>query len=310
MKTANRKLKTALPFASQWLDRDRLRYHYVDEGDGPPLLCVHGNPTWSYYFRLIVHAFRDDHRVIAVDHIGCGLSDKPPDGIYAYRLENRIKDLEALILQLDLREITLVVHDWGGMIGLAAALRHPQRVARLVLLNTAAFLPLPNKRPPRSLAFILHTPLLPALLVRGLNAFARGAARWCVTQPLPDEVRRAYLAPYDSWNNRRATLRFVQDVPLRPTHPSYEPMSWIDRNVTRLSDRPTLICWGGRDFVFDADYLAEWRRRFPAAEVHEFPEAGHYVLEDAGDAIIGHMRDFLRRHPIGAEGEPRREAVP
>jgi pimeloyl-ACP methyl ester carboxylesterase len=285
------------PFAGHFLDRNGLRYHYLDEGAGEPVVMVHGNPTWSFYFRGLVHGLRDHHRVIVPDHIGCGLSDKPGDDRYDYTLSSRVADLEALLDHLNLREgLTLILHDWGGMIGMAYASRHPERVRRLVILNTAAFRLPPGKRLPWSLWLFRNTPLGP-LLVRGLNAFCRGAARACVMRPLPAEVRRAYLAPYDSWKNRIAVLRFVQDIPLRPGDRAYEEVRTVEEGLHRFREVPMLICWGERDFVFDGDFLAEWQRRFPGAEVHRFPDAGHYVLEDAGREILPLVRRFLERHP-------------
>ena len=161
------------------------------------------------------------------------------------------------------------------------ATRHPGRIKRLVILNTGAFHLPPSKPLPRSLALIRNTPLGP-LLVRGLNAFCLGAAATCVTRPMPREVRRGYLMPYDSWAHRVAVLRFVQTIPLRPGDEGFDLVSQVQDNLHRFRDLPMLICWGMRDFVFDAHFLHEWERRFPAAEVHRFADAGHYVLEDAG----------------------------
>src|SRR5436305_2156201 len=121
-------------------DRGGLRLHYLDEGDGEPVVMVHGNPTWSFYYRHLVEALSPSHRVIVPDHIGCGLSDKPDDSRYAYTLASRVDDLEALLEHLGIvKDITLVVHDWGGMIGMVYATRHPKRIRRLVVLNTAGF---------------------------------------------------------------------------------------------------------------------------------------------------------------------------
>jgi len=287
------------PFESRWLDRGAARMHYLDEGRGDPVVMVHGNPTWSFYYRNLVKALRNDHRCIVPDHIGCGLSDKPGDEAYDYVLERRAGDLTALLDHLGIEEnVTLVVHDWGGMIGLAWALRKPERIRRLVILNTAAFLMPPGKRLPWRLRLIRHGPLGP-ILVRGLNAFARGAARMAPCKRLPPDVRAAYVGPYNSWANRIATLRFVQDIPLGPRDPSYGPAKWVDENLHRLADRPTLICWGEQDFVFDRDYLKEWRRRFPNAQVHAFADAGHYVLEDAIERVVPLVRAFLAEHPAG-----------
>jgi pimeloyl-ACP methyl ester carboxylesterase len=284
------------PFAEHWLALEPgIRMHYVDEGprEAPAVLMLHGNPTWSFYWRRLIAALAPTHRVIAPDHIGCGTSDKPDDARYPYRLARRIADVERLVESLELRELTLIVHDWGGMIGMGWAHRHPQRLTKLVLLNTAAF-PLPaSKRLPASLWLARNTGL-GAVLVRGFNAFARGATRLCVTRrPLSAEVREALCAPYDSWDHRRAVLRFVQDIPLRDGDPGFEILTEVGRHLHQFDDRPVLICWGMRDFVFDEHFLRVWERELPHAKVHRFDDAGHYVLEDAGDEIEALVRKFL-----------------
>jgi pimeloyl-ACP methyl ester carboxylesterase len=185
------------------------------------------------------------------------------------------------------------------MIGCRVACRRPERIARLVILNTAAFLLPAEKKLPLRLAIIRNTPL-GAPLVRGLNAFAWGATRMAVVKPLPRAVRAGYLLPYNSWHNRVATLRFVQDIPLRPHDPSYTAAQWTDEHLHRLKEIPKLICWGARDFVFDDAFLSEWRRRFPDARTQRFADAGHYVLEDAGDRVITMMRGFLSTDPAGS----------
>lgn len=283
------------PFASRYFDRGGLKLHYFDEGRGEPVVMVHGNPSWSLHFRELAKALRGSHRVLALDHIGMGLSDKPGDEAYDYTLKSRVDDLEALLEDRGLREgLTLVLHDWGGMIGMAYACRRPERIKRLVILNTAAFLLPAGRALPWPLR-LSRTPL-GALLIRGLNAFSLAAAYvGCSRRPMSGELRRAYVAPYDSWANRIATLRFVQDIPLRPGDKAYDLVREVEDRLPRLEQVPMLLCWGGKDFVFDDHFLAEWRRRFPKAEVRLFPEAGHYVLEDAAEEIIPLVRSFLQR---------------
>jgi len=280
------------------LDLGGLHYHYLDQGQGEPVIMLHGNPTWSFYYRGLVRALRDAYRTIVPDHIGCGRSDKPDDRSYDYTLARRVADLEALLEHLGIREnVTLVLHDWGGMIGMAYAHRHPERIRRLVILNTAAFLLPPGKRLPWRLWLCRHT-WLGTLLVRGLNAFSRSAVKLCARKPLAAAVRDAYLAPYDSWQHRIAVLRFVQDIPLRPGDRSYALVKEVQEGLERFRDVPMLLCWGERDFVFDQHFREEWQRRFPRAEVHRFEQAGHYVLEDAGAEIAPLVRDFLGRHRL------------
>lgn len=288
------------PFEGHYFDNQGLRQHYLDEGQGEPLVMVHGNPSWSIYYRNLVTALRGRYRTIVPDHIGCGLSEKPGDDRYTYTLERRVDDLEALLDHLGLKEnVTLVLHDWGGMIGMAWASRHPERVKRLVILNTAAFRLPPSKPLPKRLR-LARDSSVGAFLVRGFNAFARGATRMAVTRkPMPRALRDAYCAPYDSWQNRIATLRFVQDIPLAPEDKGYAIVKGVEDELHQFRSVPTLICWGDKDFVFDEHFLAEWRKHLPEAEVHQFADAGHYVLEDAAEEIVPLVSTFLERHPIG-----------
>lgn len=291
------------PFAGRLFDVGGHQMHCLDEGRGSPVLMVHGNPTWSFYYRDLVRTLRDRHRCIVPDHIGCGLSDKPSDERYDYTLGQRIDDLEALIEQIDPGPLTLVVHDWGGAIGLGWAARHPELVQRLVVLNTAAFHNPRDQKIPPSLWLARNTKL-GALLVQGLNAFSAGATRLAVKRKLPAAVRRAYTAPYDSWDNRVATLRFVQDIPLSDADPAWRHIDAAAEGLEHFVDTPTLICWGEKDFVFDGPFLEEWRRRLPSAEVHLFPEGGHYILEDEGPAIRALVERFFEAHPLPTEELP------
>jgi len=298
------------PFESHWLDLDGLRMHYLDEGAGSPIVMVHGNPTWSFHFRAPVRELQRTHRVIVPDHIGCGLSDKPGDAHYEYTLESRVRDLEALLTHLGLDEnVTLVGHDWGGMIAAACALRRLERINAIAFFNTAGFLLPPRQRLPWQLWLLRNMPLLPTFLVRGFNAFSLGATYLATAKGLPADVRRAYRSPYDSWQNRIATLRFVQDIPLKPGDRSYALARWVDDQLERLRAVPVFIGWGERDFVFDRRFLAEWRRRLPGAKVHSFADAGHYVLEDAGERLIPRLRAFIDRHSPAAQHASSAEAA-
>ncbi len=290
------------PFTSRGADVNGRRMHYVDEGSGEPVLMLHGNPTWSFYYRALIRALAPERRCIVPDHIGCGLSDRPVDAEYGFRLQDRLDDLESFIDGLALQQpLTRVVHVWGGMIGAAWAVRHPERLARLVVLNTAAFLKPYWKPLPLVLRLVRGVPLVAEPAVLHLNLFARGAARTASAKGLPSAVRRGLLAPYRGPRERLATLRFVQDIPLSPTDPSYALAALVDQRLGSLAGIPMLICWGERDFVFDTDYLAEWRRRFPDAEVHRFAGAGHYLLEDEPEAVAARVRDFLGRHRLPIE---------
>lgn len=290
------------PFESHFFERGGLRLHYLDEGDAqtPPVLMLHGNPSWSFLFRDLIKDWRPFGRCIVPDHMGMGLSDKPADASYRYTLSSRVNDLEALLDSLDVRgPVSLVLHDWGGMIGMAWATRHPERVARIVALNTSAFGLPAEKTFPLALRVVRDTPLgVP--LVQGLNAFSAIASRVCTVRPLPARVRSAYVAPYDSWHNRIATLRFVQDIPMQAGDPAWELLRGVEEALPSLAKVPILLGWGLRDFVFDRHFLAGWQARFPQAVTYAYEDAGHYVLEDVGADLIPKIVAFLGESRAGA----------
>lgn len=282
------------PFASHWLDLEGVRYHYLDEGprDAPPVVMLHGNPTWSFYYRTLIPELSRRYRVVVPDHVGCGLSDKPR--YYPYTLAQHIENVERLIARLELRDLTLVMHDWGGPIGMGYATRYPDNVARLVVFNTAAFcqpaLPLRIK--------ICRIPVFGELVVQELNLFARLALVWATSRPerFTPDVRAGYLAPYRNRRDRIALLRFVQDIPLERGHRSRKVLEEIEAGLSKLQGRPMLILWGEDDFCFTVEhFLREWQRRFPDAEVHVLEGAGHYVVEDACERILPLMTGFLAR---------------
>ena len=290
--------------------RPGIAMSYLDEGprDGEVVVMLHGNPSWSYYWRHLVLALRDPapgkaYRCIVPDHVGMGLSDKPDDAPdatprYDYTLQSRVDDLATLLDTLGITgPVTLAVHDWGGMIGFGWALSHMPQVRRLVVLNTAAF-PLPQAKPMPWQLTMGRDSRIGGWLIRRFNLFARGAA-WLGTQRrLPAAVRRAYIAPYQGWRNAISTLRFMQDIPLREGDRAWPLLVAAGASLHEFADRPAFIGWGLRDFVFDRNFLEGFRRALPRAEVHAFEDAGHYVLEDRHDVLVPRIRAFLDAHPL------------
>lgn len=278
------------PFQPRSLTINGHRLSYLDEGEGPVVVMVHGNPSWSYLYRNLVSSLRGRYRCIVPDHLGCGFSDKPAE--HSYRLVDHIDNLKQLLAALSIERCVLVVHDWGGAIGMGWAGQYPQRIAGAVVLNTAAFR---SKRIPLRIA-VCRLPVLGSLLVRGLNGFAGAAIFMAVTRSMRPEIARGFLQPYNNWRNRVAIHRFVQDIPMNVRHPSWQTLVAVEDGLAQLRSCPMLLCWGGRDFCFDASFYQEWRRRFPEAEAHYFPEAGHYVLEDALEPISPLIDGFLERN--------------
>ena len=265
-----------------------VKMHYVDEGNGPVVVMLHGNPTWSFYYRnLIRELSAAGYRCVVPDHVGCGLSDKPED--YPYTLQRRIEDVERLLDHLDIRRFSMVVHDWGGAIGCGVAGRRPEALDKLVLLNTAAFC---SKRIPLRIASI-KVPVLGEFVIRGLNGFAGPAAIMSVKIPLSPSVKRGMLWPYRSWGDRVAVWNFVKDIPLRKSHPSYSTLVEVEKNLVNLSDKQVQIVWGGKDFCFNMHFYNRWTELFPQAERCLHSQAGHYILEDGGSEALKEIKDFL-----------------
>lgn len=274
--------------------------HYLDEGprNAAPVLMVHGNPTWSFYWRHLVRAMSADHRAIAVDHMGCGLSEKP-DGL-PYTLDLRIRHLAKLVRELDLTDITLVVHDWGGAIGLGAALEDLRRYRRFVLLNTGAFPP--PYFPLRIRA--CRIPVFGKIGVQGLNLFARAAIRMATEQRggLPEDVARGLLAPYDSWRHRRAIYEFVKDIPTKDSQPTMQRLVAIEKGLPRIAGENVLLLWGMKDWCFRPECLDRFCSIWPKAKAIRFATAGHYLMEDARADVISAIGEFAFRRNQDSAG--------
>lgn len=281
-------LQQLYPFEPKRFDTGRGTMSYLDEGAGDEaVVMVHGNPTWSFYYRNLTLGLRGRIRCIVPDHLGCGLSDKPQD--FDYTLGEHVKNLRALLDGLKLRKVHLIVHDWGGPIGLGAALQRPEQLGRVVILNTAAFA---DTVVPRRIR-LCRVPGIGEWLVRGLNGFAWPATWMSVTTPLQPAVKRGFLYPYDNWANRIATHRFVVDIPTGEGRASDRALAAIEPKLALLRDHPVRILWGGEDFCFNRHYYDRWRVLLPDADADYIETAGHYVLEDAAAYCLAEIAQFL-----------------
>ncbi|MER6089663.1 alpha/beta fold hydrolase [Streptomyces bluensis] len=306
------------PDPRHWRQVPATDQHYVDAGTGDPVLFLHGNPSWSYIWRGLLDTLSPDFRCIAPDLAGLGLS--PRSGVSrgtgsprangpVDRLERHIACLDHLFHHLTgsqgapARGWTLVVHDWGGPIGIAWALRHPGVVARLVVLNSVAF-PWPaGYRLPLYLRWIRDSAPV-AAFARATNAFPRAAVRFGVVRRLGAAERLAYLLPFADAQNRRTVVEFIRCIPRGDDDPAWRLLEPADAGPSDagpagaaggLAGLPVFIGWGMRDPVFTPLMLGEWTRRFPQARVHRYRNAGHFVMEDAAGELDRHVRDFLLR---------------
>jgi haloalkane dehalogenase len=307
MSSADADWKRLYPFASNFFQIEpSVRMHYVDEhpeaehpkadratgairGTEPCIVAVHGNPTWSFYYRSIIREFSQTHRVLSVDHIGCGLSDKPQR--YDYCLAQHTDNLVRWIDALDLDRIVMVVHDWGGAIGLGAAIKRLDRIAGLVVLNTGAF---PPPYVPLRIA-ACRLPILGSFAMRYLNAFAKAATRMAIDRldRLDPSVQAGLLAPYDSPANRVGIDRFVQDIPLSPRHRTYRVLSELEQDLPKLGHLPIRLVWGMKDWCFRPECLRRFEAVWPQAISHELSDVGHYVMEEAPDEVLGVLRKLV-----------------
>ncbi len=285
-------LAAEYPFESRFLDVDGGRMHYIDEGpkDGDPILFLHGNPTWSFLWRNLVREFSATHRCVALDHMGCGLSSKPAN--WRYTLAAHAENARTLVEHLDLERVTLVVHDWGGAIGMSLAHRAPAHFARLMALNTAAF---PGPMPLR--IRVCRAPILGPLLVERWNAFAGLLPRYGVADPasLSPAAREGFAFPYRTPADRHAILRFVEDIPTKMSHPSWNELEHASAAIARFHAKPVSIVWGQRDWCFTPWFRAQWQSRLPSANVIPIDRAGHLVTEEAPREVAAELRALLAR---------------
>ncbi|MCK5348549.1 MAG: alpha/beta fold hydrolase [Desulfobacula sp.] len=294
--TSTKGFEDLYPFDSNFININGHDLHYIDKGKGKPVIMVHGNPTWSFYYRHLIQTLSPSFRTIAPDHIGCGFSDKPNAKTYNYTLESRVKDLDTLIHHLNITEkINLVVHDWGGMIGLAWAVDHIDRIDKIIITNTSGFF-LPKKKQFQFLLWLIkYIRFFAVPAVLGLNVFAKGALYLGSEKKLPQKVKKGLVKPYNSWKNRIATLKFVQDIPISKKDKSYTIVDHVDQHLKRFDESSLMFLWGAKDFVFDLAFLNEFKARFPQAATHVFHDAGHYLFEDKPKETAHLIEAFLNK---------------
>lgn len=276
-------LKSEYPFAHHYHQfKDGNKIHYVDEGDisKRPIIMVHGNPTWSFFYRNLIKKLSVHSRVIAPDHMGCGLSDKPQH--YPYKLETHISNLKSLVEELlpQDRDFDLVVHDWGGAIGMGLAGLMPERVRKVVILNTAAFTS--SRIPIRINA--CKIPFFGERMVRLFNGFAYPATFMAVKKPLSTIIKKGFLLPYNNYQNRIATAKFVQDIPMKKNHPSWNALKSVEQSLKSIKGEK-MILWGGKDFCFNDSFYERWLEIYPEAKTFYYENSGHYILEDSPEAM-------------------------
>jgi haloalkane dehalogenase len=280
------------PFAPHYLDLEHVRMHFVDVGAGEPVVLLHGDPTWSYLYRSFIPRLAQRARCVVPDHMGMGKSGVPAEP-FPYRLHHHVANLERLLLTLDLRGITLVLHDWGGPVGLGFAVRHPARIKRLVLMNTWGSAAWPGAPLPRLLE-IIRSPRGEAFVL-AKNGYVKPALLGTTARPerLTDAVLDAYLAPFPTPDSRRALLCWSRDIPFGVDDPSYAEMERIERGLDQFSAVPVLLVWGMQDPVLPPTVLRTWQKTYPHAVTCEIEEASHFLQEDAPERVLTAIERLL-----------------
>jgi haloalkane dehalogenase len=283
------------PFAPRYAQINGFAMHYADEGQGEPVLMLHGDPTWGYLYRAFIPALARDYRCVVPDHMGMGKSETPLDAS-RYHLRQHIDNLESLVVHLDLRDITLVAHDWGGPVGLGMAIRQPERIRRLVLMNTWAFAPWPGGSFPRLLE-IIRSDRGEAFVLRR-NGYLEPAITGTThhVERLTPEVMAAYRAPFPTPESRIAMLCWSRDIPVDASGTSFAEMRQIEDRLSLFAGTPTLIIWGMHDPVLPSSVLHQWQRILPHARTITIDDASHFLQEDAPDRIIDAITEFLAMH--------------
>src|SRR5947209_2028349 len=273
------------PYEPHWFQTADGRLHYIDEGsrEGSPVLLLHGNPTWGFLYRNFVGPLTDaGHRVIVPDCLGFGRSEKPPRPDL-YRIAAHARRLEELLESLDLREATVVPQDWGGPIGLSWAVAHPERVARLFILNTIGHRP-PGDVPLPLPLRLFRTPGVGEVMVKGLGLFHRVflfRAGVVHRERLTAQIKHAYRAPHPSWSSRTPILVFPRQIPSGPQGEVSDLLAGVEERLEQhFRSKPVRIVWAMRDVAFTPDVLEQlWLETFPDAEVTRIEDAGHYLQE-------------------------------
>lgn len=280
-------LERVFPFKRNWFETDGVRIHYVDEGHGPPVVMFHACPMWSFSYRFLIRELAFDHRVIAVDLPGFGLSTAHEQ--FDYSLNGDINIMESLLGHLNTGKAVMILHGWGGTVGMGCAVRYPQFVKALVVLNAQVFT---TYSLPWRLR-LCRLPWLGAYLVKDLRLLQFGNRR-----AHAKDIAAAYDYPYRTEDARKALYRFVEDIPTVPEAESAQRMLEIETRLWMFRTTPALILWAMRDWLYPPRLLKHWKHYLPQAEVHTFSHAGRYIQEDVPDELNRHIRDFFVRNQL------------
>ncbi len=282
------------PFKPNFKEINGFQMHYVDEGSGEPIVCLHGMPTWGYLYRNFIEVLSKNYRVIAPDQMGFGKSDVPQDK--PYLLKQHIDNLTKLLLSLDLKDITFVGQDWGGPVMFGFAVDYPERIKRLIIMNTSIGIMKEGAKPwyyelekrgKYEKFFSNMREKIPKLLQTAIYN----------KEKITPTMLKAYTTPFPNKESCIGAIAWPRDIPIGNSHPSTETMLHIRQNLDVLADKPKLLIWGLKDPVFPPRVIDWWNKIYPGIETHKIEHASHFLQEDAPDKIILWIEKFLENNP-------------
>ncbi len=278
------------PFKPNYQEINGFQMHYIDEGKGEPIVCLHGQPTWGYLYRKFVVSLTKHNRLIVPDHMGFGKSDVPEN--LPYTLAQHIDNLKKLVLGLNLKDITLIVQDWGGPIGFGFAVDHPERIKRLIIMNTSVGVMKEGAKP--WYAFAEEKGIYEKFMKDTSNMIKMGMFNKNKITPI---MLKAYQAPFPGDEYCKGALAFPKDIPIGNSHPSSAAMMHVRNNLQVLSGKTKILIWGAKDLVFPKWMTKWWNKIYPHIETHVLENAAHFLQEDAPEEIIQLIKKFLKLNP-------------
>ncbi len=278
------------PFKPNFKNINGFNMHYVDEGVGEPILCLHGMPTWSYLYRKFIKVLSKTNRVVAPDAMGFGKSDVPQNKNYV--MQEHIDNLKELVLNLNLKDITLIVQDWGGPIGFGLAVNYPEKIKRLIIMNTSIGVMKEGRKP-------WYAPLEEKGIYKQFIMNISGLIKGGIynKDKITDSMIEAYKAPFPSEKYYIGAFVWPKDIPVGESHPSASIMKFVRNNLERLEEQKKILIWGVKDPIFPEKLISWWNKIYPGIETHKIKNASHFLQEDAPKQIIDIIKQFLDNNP-------------
>jgi len=279
--------KGTFPYKAHYQEINGFQMHYVDEGNGEPIVMFHGMPTWAYLYRNFIKVLSKNNRVIVPDQMGFGKSDVPQDKPYV--LKQHLDNTTKLLLHLDLHDITLVVQDWGGPIGIGFGVHNPDRIKRLVIMNTSIGVMKEGAKP-------WYQPFVEKGIYESFISNIKGIIKGGIYNKnvIDESMLNAYSAPFPDKESLIGAFAWPKDIPVGDSHLSAETMRSIWQNLDALKNKKKILIWGMKDPIFPVKTISWWQKIYPGIKIFEIENGSHFLQEDAPHEIISIIQDFIK----------------